>query len=400
MTKNRTGNNRFLKKYNQTGILDLIRVHKAVSRAELSQLTGLSPTATGAIVSSLLEKDYIHETGTGQSKGGRRPVLLELKPGSYCSVGIDLDVNYINVMLIDITGRVIYENSTEMDSTASFENTVTRMERLVKEVVDKYSIDFRKLLGIGISVPGMIDSETHKVVFAPNLGWEDVDIRSHLAGTFNVPVYVENEAMASAICENWVGSCQGINNFVCINIRSGIGAGIFAGGQLYRGAGGSAGEVGHIVVDENGPRCGCGNYGCLETMASTRRIVENAKKLVRQGIASKLNEVEDVDEITINSIIEAARAGDEASKNVLLESARYLGIAISNIVNTLNPSKIVIGKEFVRYADLVMDQIKSVVSCKALKSPASKVEIIESEIGEKASTLGAAIIPLKVLFGK
>lgn len=400
MTKNRTGNNRFLKKYNQTGILDLIRVHKAVSRAELSQLTGLSPTATGAIVSSLLEKDYIHETGTGQSKGGRRPVLLELKPGSYCSVGIDLDVNYINVMLIDITGRVIYENSTEMDSTASFENTVTRMERLVKEVVDKYSIDFRKLLGIGISVPGMIDSETHKVVFAPNLGWEDVDIRSHLAGTFNVPVYVENEAMASAICENWVGSCQGINNFVCINIRSGIGAGIFAGGQLYRGAGGSAGEVGHIVVDENGPRCGCGNYGCLETMASTRRIVENAKKLVRQGIASKLNEVEDVDEITINSIIEAARAGDEASRNVLLESARYLGIAISNIVNTLNPSKIVIGKEFVRYADLVMDQIKSVVSCKALKSPASKVEIIESEIGEKASTLGAAIIPLKVLFGK
>jgi N-acetylglucosamine repressor len=213
-------------------------------------------------------------------------------------------------------------------------------------------------------------------------------------------VYVENEAMSSAICENWLGVCQNVENFVCVNIKSGIGAGIFTNGRLYRGAGGSAGEVGHIVVDENGLRCGCGNYGCLETMASTGRIVEKARKMVRQGIASSLNEMPDADDISIDNIVEAARSGDEAARGILLESARFLGIALSNLVNTLNPSKIVIGKDFVKYGDLVMDCIKSIVGSKALKTNASKVEMLTSEIGEKASTLGAAIIPLKVLFGR
>lgn len=400
MTKHKTGNNQYLKKLNQTAILDLIRVHKAISKAQLSQITGLSATATGMIVSALLEQGYIHETGIGESKGGRRPVLLELKAGSFYSVGVDLDVSYINTMLIDITGNILYEYSIRMPESLDFEQVMQEMKSCIRKALDAFAVSMDKLLGIGISVPGMVDIDTQKVVFAPNLGWHNVDIRARLMNQWNTPVYIENEAMASAICENWLGACQEISNFVCINIRSGIGAGIFAGGKPYRGAGGSAGEVGHIVVDENGPRCGCGNYGCLETMASTARIVENARKLVRQGIVSSLNEYHDLDEISIDKIVDAARAGDEAARNILLEASRYLGIAISNIVNTLNPSKIVIGKEFVKFADMVMDHVKNIAACKALKSPASKVEIVASDIGEKASTLGAAIIPLKVLFGR
>lgn len=400
MTKNKTGNNKFLKKYNQTGILDQIRVHKAVSKAELSQLTGLSPTAIGVIVSSLLEKGYIHETGIGESKGGRRPVLLELKPGSFYSIGIDIDVDCINAVLMDITGEVIHELAEDKVSAVNLEGAAKTVEAIVEEILVRFSIAPDKLLGIGISVPGMVDNETHKIVFAPNLGWENINLKEYLPKLTGYSVYVENEAMASAICENWIGSCQGVNDFVCINIKSGIGAGIFAGGKLYRGAGGSAGEVGHIVVDENGPRCGCGNYGCLETMASTSRIVAKARRLVRQGIVSRLNDVSDMEEIDLELIVEAARTGDEAARSILAESARYLGIALSNIVNTLNPSRIILGKEFVKYADIVMDHIKSIVSCKALKSPAARVEIGASAVGERASMLGAAIIPLKVLFGK
>jgi predicted NBD/HSP70 family sugar kinase len=235
---------------------------------------------------------------------------------------------------------------------------------------------------------------------APNLGWEDVDLGTTLKNQLGLPVYMENEAMASAICENWIGACQGSSNFVCVNIKSGIGAGIFTAGRLYRGTGGSAGEVGHIVVDEKGPKCGCGNYGCLETIASTGRIVEKARRIVRQGVVSSLNDIVDVDSINLKHIVDATRAGDDAAKALLNEAARYLGIALSSLVNTLNPSKIVLGKDFVIYGDLVMEMLRSVVDCKALKRPAANVEITMSEIGERSSTLGAAIIPLKILFGR
>lgn len=399
MTKSKTGNSKFLKAYNEKGILDLIRMNQAISRADLSKATGLSPTATGAIVSALIERGYIHEIGTGESKGGRKPVMLELKPDSYFSIGLDVDVDSIQIVLTDITGRLVYEGSATLKENTP-EAAVQTAAECIRNLTKIRAIEKDRLLGIGISVPGMVDALSHKVILAPNLGWEDVDLGGMLRKQLDFPVYIENEAMASAICENWIGACQDASNFVCVNIKSGIGAGIFTGGKLYRGTSGSAGEVGHIVVDENGPRCGCGNYGCLEAIASTSGIVSKAIKLVRQGVVSSLNEIDDVDSIHLEHIVEAARSGDEATKNLLNEAARYLGIALSNLVNTLNPSKIVLGKDFVVYGDLVMEMLRSVIDGKALKRPAASVEIIISGIGERASTLGVAIIPLKILFGR
>ncbi|NMA33382.1 MAG: ROK family transcriptional regulator [Clostridiaceae bacterium] len=399
MTKGKTGNSKFLKAYNEKGILDLIRTKQAVSRAELSKETGLSPTAIGVIVSSLIEREYIHEIGTGESSGGRKPVLLELKPDSWYSVGLDIEVGIIQYVLMDITGRVAYEGSVPLRANTP-EMAVKASADCVRDVMDKFSIKKERLLGVGISVPGIVDSKSHRVVLAPNIGWEDADPAGMLEKALELPVCIENEAMASAICENWIGSCQTASNFVCLNIKSGIGAGIFTGGRPYRGTNGSAGEVGHIVVDEDGPRCGCGNYGCLETLASTGSIIEKAKKIIRQGVASSLREKDDIDEITLEDITNAARTGDAASANILEEATRYIGIALSNLINMLNPSRIVLGKDFTVYGSLVLDTLRSIIDAKALKRPASNVELIISEIGERASTLGAAIIPLKKLFGR
>jgi len=399
MTSSKTGNSKFLKAYNETSILDLIRVEKRLSRADISKLTGLSPTAAGAIVSSLIDKGYICETGTGESSGGRKPVLLELRPDSYYSVGIDVDVGGILFILMDITGKVVHKKTSALSGNTPEDAVLAAMDG-IEDIMRKYSIEENRLLGIGLSVPGMVDAVSHRIVLAPNLGWEDVDFCGILKKRTGLPVYIENEAMASAICENWIGACRNDSDFVCVNIKSGIGAGIFTGGKPYRGAGGSAGEVGHIVVDEDGPRCGCGNYGCLETFASTGRIVEKARKMVRQGVVSGFNGVDAADDVRLEDIASAARAGDEAAMGLLNEAARYLGIALSNLVNTLNPSKIVLGKDFTVYGDLVMDTLRSVIDRKALRRPAADVEIMVSEIGERASTLGAAIIPLKLLFGR
>lgn len=397
---NIAGNNKYLKELNKTKLLNLIRIYKSISKSDLSKITGLSSTAAGSIVSSLIEMGFVRETGIGESKGGRRPILLELNPDSFFSIGVDIDVVNTKIILVDIKGNIVYENLLAMSDYKSFENVVILIEEAIVKLLDFLSIRSEKVLGIGISVPGLVNNDTSEIILAPNLCWEHKRIEFKNPKVANMQVYFENEARASAICENWTGICQGIDDFICINIKSGIGAGIFTSGKLYRGSSSSAGEVGHIVVDENGPKCGCGNYGCLETLSSTTSIVENTKKLLRQGIVSSLNDYNDIETIDLDKIIKAAYIKNDAARQVLLESSRYLGIAISNIINTLNPAVIVLGKEFVKYSDIVLNNVKSIVSTKALKSPTAAVEIVSSEIGENSSALGAAIIPLKVLFGK
>lgn len=398
MNENNVGNNKYLKRLNEMEIMNLIRVNKAISKAELSQKTGLSPTAVGIIVSGLTQKGYIHETGVGDSNGGRRPVLYELKPHSFYSIGVDIDVDYISAVLIDITGNIIHEQTTSMPEDISFEKAIGKVGSLVEEIIGEFSIDLGRFLGIGISVPGLVKNEIHKIVFAPNLNWRNVNIKEHIDSIPDVPVFVENEAKVSAICEKWLGCCKDTDNFVCINVRSGIGAGIFIDGKLYRGVGGSAGEVGHIVVEEEGPRCGCGNFGCLETVAATGWILEEVKKVIRKGTAPGLNNIDDVESVNLDQVVKAARAGDEQIKGVLVKAGGYIGIAAAYLTNTLNPSKIVIGKDFTKYSDIVLEHVKNIVSSKALKPTASDVEIMVSSIGEKSSAIGAAIIPLQQLF--
>ncbi|MFZ5989225.1 MAG: ROK family protein [Bacillota bacterium] len=400
MRSNTACNNKFLKEFNQTSILEMVRVHKAISRAKLSRLTGLTPTSISGIVSELLKMGYISERGIGESKGGRKPKLVELKPDSLYAVGVDIDVNYISIILMDSTSRIIEEKRLMTPKTMVFEKVMDVIRIEINKIVEERSISVERLLGIGMSVPGIVDPGSCKVVLAPDLGWENVSVKDQFPDFKGIKVYVENEAMASAISENWMGCCQGTSDFICINIKSGLYSGIFIDGRPYRGAGGKSGEIGHIVVDEHGPRCVCGNYGCLITKASTKPMVEQAKKLVRQGIVSKLNEIEDIEEISVEFIVECARDGDEAARHILLESARFFGIAISNIVNILNPQKIVLGKEFLKYSDIVLDYIKEIVMIRARKQPAQDVEITVSGLGERASVLGAAIIPLKVFFGK
>ncbi len=390
------GNNKFLKELNETYLLELIRTNKQISKADLAQLTGLSPTACGIIVTNLLDKGYISEAGVGVSTGGRRPVLYELIPRSYFSIGVDIDVDYIRFILMDITGQVEYRDKIPSKSNYSVLASIELVEEKIHQIIHKYSIKEERLLGVGVSIPGMIDNITHEVVFAPNLGWERVDLENMLASIGSFPIYVDNEAICSAICENWIGCCINQKDFVCINMKSGIGSSIFAGGNLYRGCCGSAGEIGHIMVDPNGPKCGCGNYGCLETLASSKAMLEKAQKQIKQGLIADLT---DIDSITIDDIISSTKAGNEATRVILVEASGYLGLAVANLINTINPSKIVLGKELDKFPEDILEHLKNIAFAKALKYPASRVEIVTSELGEDTSALGAAIIPLQKLFG-
>jgi N-acetylglucosamine repressor len=386
-----TGNNEFLKRYNRACILDLVRIHGPISRMRLSEMSGLSPTATGSIVSTLLEKGYLHEVGTGESSGGRKPVLLELKPGTYFSIGMDVDGSRILVILLDINGTATEEYTFKTDGMAKDPAGVFNiMENAVSSMLERHKIDRKHLLGIGVSIPGLIGLDSNEIVFAPNLGWKNVGTSRFFSSFSGIPVHVENESKASAICENWLGECTNINDFICINIGSGIGAGIFTSGKLYRGHSGTAGEVGHMTVDENGPLCGCGKRGCLEAFASTSRLLERAE--MQMGLKSG--------SLTLDTLVDMAEKGDNEMLRLLYESSGYLGQAISYLVNMLNPGKIVIGRDFTRYAHLVIDNIMRSIQTRSLEAPASRVQITASRLGDRSSAMGAAIIPLKVLFGR
>ncbi len=399
MQRDQTGNNQYLKAFNQAHVLDLIRINKAISRTQLSKLTGLSATAIGLITLELIKTRFIMETDSVESTGGRKQILLELNPTAAYSIGIDFETDNIKFVLINIASSIVKEENIPFPKQDSTIDLLKRINLKIIEIIGELSISKDKLMGIGLSIPGLVNIANKEIIFAPNLHSQNIKLRNLWETISDIPLYVINEAKASAICEHWIGCCQGINDFVCINIKSGIGSGIYANGRLYTGLNDYAGEIGHITVDEDGPLCECGKYGCLETLASTTRIVELTKKKIRQGCDSVLNNI-NIEDISLNSILRAAKENDQTTKSILLDSARYLAIGISNLVNTLNPEVIVIGKEFINYSNLVLEHIKKIVNKNTLKHLSQNLKIMSSELGENTSALGAAIIPIQNLFGE
>ena len=263
MKKNTPGNNQYLKELNQASVMELIRLHERLSRKELSDLTGLSPTACGSITRQLIQDGFLHETGQGESTGGRKPVMLEIKPDSYYAAGFDIGMDELQMVIADITGKVIVEKNLEYTMGISVDKAIGLIYDELDRIIAQLGLKWERFLGCGLSIPGLVDRGTNQVIMAPNLSWNHVDLRTRAADILKMPVFIENEAMCSAICEHWIGKCKNIGNFVCINVESGIGAGIFIGETIYRGFSGSAGEIGHLIVQENGRLCGCGNHGCL-----------------------------------------------------------------------------------------------------------------------------------------
>jgi len=399
MTGKITGNNQYLKELNKAAVLDLIRRNKRLSRKELADLTGLSPTACGCITRELIKDGYLHETGQGESTGGRKPVMLELKPNSYYAVGFDIGMNEIKMVIADITANILVQEEFKFSPGITADKVIELIGEKFFEVIKAEKLNFEKFIGCGLSIPGLLDRKTNKIIIAPNLSWNEVDLDSKVSKVLNMPVYIENEAMCSAICEHWIGKCSDKENFVCINIESGIGAGIFIGDSIYRGYSGSAGEIGHLIVKENGRLCGCGNRGCLETYASIRHMLEEINEKIKNGYTSEIIKP-GTDAMSWKQVVEAAYQGEQLCIEVLNKGAEYVGFAVAYLINTLNPEAIVIGKCFTDFAPLAMDTLIKTVKEKALKYPVSKVKIYTSEFGMNSSAMGAAMIPIRKVFGK
>lgn len=378
---------------NRSAILQLIREKGPISRVMLARLTNLTPATAFSIVEELVDLSLVQEDGIGSSAGGRKPKLFKFNPNAFAAVGVDLRANRLVAVVTDLDARplakIVHTYQGEIDGTEG----ARLIHQVAQEVIRSSGMPFEALVGLGISVPGMIDAMNGIVVKAVNLGWEQVPLLALLKEQLNLPLQILDVSAALAIGETHFGAGKGARNLICINVGSGIGSGIVIGEQLYWGADGVAGEIGHMTVDEDGPQCRCGNYGCLERLAAGPAIVERAIKGLKQGAVSSIRTLvsDRLEDVTVEVIVKAARSGDEFARSILNETGRYLGMGIANVVNFLNPEIVIVGGGVAETAgETLLEPLRQAVKLRAFEVHARRVQIVPAQLGLDASAIGDA----------
>ncbi|WP_127585292.1 ROK family transcriptional regulator [Paenibacillus koleovorans] len=395
-----TGNSQWMKSLNRSLVLNKIREDGPISRADVAKRTSLTPPTVTHLVQELLEERYIVESDIGVSSGGRKPILLRLNPEAYYSIGIDVGVHSVKSVVSNLSGEIILQDKRLMPSPVSGETLLQLLVQSVQELLAGSSLHPSALLGIGIGMHGLVNPMSGLSLFAPNLGLRGVPLKEELERRTGIPVHVENDAAAMALGELWFGGGQGLRDFICVNIGEGVGAGIVVDGRLHRGSRFSAGEIGHTTVDLNGPRCSCGNYGCLQTQVSGPAIADKLRKHLALGGTSRVLELADgeLERITGQLVYEAAQQGDPAARDAFRQTGQLLGISLTNLIHTLNPEKIILGGGVSQAGAYILDPVHTTVRSRALESTAEGLTIEASPLGELATAIGAVTIVLSKLF--
>ncbi len=345
-------NRQLLREINRFKILHAIRDKGLIPRVDIARITGLSQASVTGITADLIKEKLLLEKEAGESLGGRRPILLGLNPNGAYAIGVYLSVTQISVAVIDLEATILASYTTTLPEKHYSPDLIS--EKIVRAIhACMWESNFSKdqLSGIGIGLPGLVDSQTGLVLFYPNYGWEKVNLRNMVQEKVNHATYIDNSANMLTVAEQWFGEGRSLENFILITLEQGVGLGIVINGQLYRGHRGTAGEFGHTTVDPEGPLCRCGSRGCLEAFVSNRAILREAEAAARRGEWRP----ENLDGITIDEVIEAARAGTPCLQEVYKKAGVVLGIGVSNLIGLFNPSKVILSGKGVEAGDLIFN---------------------------------------------
>ena len=400
MNKVVRGSFELMKQLNVSAVLKVIRDNGSLSRADVAKITGLTPASVTNITKMLIEDEYLVECKVGQSSGGRPPIMLELNPNARYVIGISIGVGMIDVVITNLSAEIILKKSIEINEERyDYDFVFKELVKLINEVIECSKIEKEKILGAGVALHGIVNARTGMSIYSPYYGWKEINIKEALENELNLGVYVDNDVRAMALGESWFGITKDISNFVTLNISNGIGAGIIINNKPYYGVDFSAGEIGHIVVEGDGDKCNCGNYGCLETVASNNNITKKAIKLIKQGTNSVLKELKaDINQLTIEDISEAAKLEDELAISIIKEAARYIGIAITNLINILNPTSIVVVGEIFENTFYAIETLNEIVKNRVMKLSSENVRIIKSMLGRDAAVVGATTLVIQEIF--
>ena len=368
---------------NRQIVLNYVRDHGPISRAEIARRTALQRSTISEIVDSLLGEGLVEEIGAGRSTGGRCPTLLALRASGAAALGIDIAPTHTTVAACDLSGCVLEREvfETHHDFGQTLGRALEAAGRLLARVPGKIE-------GVGVSLPGLVDPSTGRLIYVPYFNWRDLDVGRPIAAATGLKVAVDNDANAAALAELWFGRAEvsEARDFIMVFIAEGVGTGIIFDRQIYRGEGGAAGEFGHMVIGERAPvQCSCGGYDCWEAFASGRAAVARYAAQAGRGGAAR--------QLSFAQLIDRALAGEGAARDALLETARYLGKGISNLVVGFSPEIVVVGGAITRAWELVSGILAEAVT-RSIRRDLPAARITPSTIGDEASLTGALSLVL------
>lgn len=392
-------NHSSVKQSNASALLRAIRLLGPVPRVELARHTGLNPATVTNLVEELIAGRLVRESGPGTARVGRRPVNLEVNAEGRYAIGVDIARSAISAALVDLAGRPHQTRHLPAEAWSS-EKLLAVVRTTIEELLDDLPAEDRaQMVGIGVGAPGPLSIRSGRFVAPPTFGrWQDLALQDELQSHFRLPTRVDNNANASALAELWFGAGQGIDNFVLLTMSSGVGSGIVIGGDLYRGAHDLAGELGHMSINALGPRCACGNYGCLELYTSVRRVLGFVQAALASGEPSLLHDlVERQGELTLDLFLEAIKEQDVLAGRIFADMIRYLAAGIINISNALDPQLILIGRDLARAGDLLLVPLREAVGQRAMAIHREGLRIETTALPD-APVIGAATLVLRELF--
>jgi predicted NBD/HSP70 family sugar kinase len=380
-----TGDLNLVKKINKSIVLELLQKHSPISRASVAKMTGLTKATVSTLVAELIEEHLLFEIGTGESSGGRKPVMLVFRQDAGYAVGVDLGVNYIHAVLTDLKGEIVQEKRTALKGTLSAEQILSQLKSSIRQLIGLAPQSPYGVVGIGVGVPGITDDKG-TVLFAPNLGWRNVPLQQLLEEEFRMPVTIDNEANAGAVGEKEFGIGRDASNLIYISIGIGIGTGIILKNELYRGASGYSGEMGHISIQADGKPCRCGNIGCWELYASENALLEEASKLLADGKGD------------LEELVALADAGDAEALELFARTGRYLGVGITNIINIFNPELIIIGNRFAEVERWLGPAVRHVIDTRSLPYHRERMRLEFAGLGMRSCVTGASSFAVSRFF--
>ncbi|MET3805579.1 putative NBD/HSP70 family sugar kinase [Nakamurella sp. UYEF19] len=382
--------------YNRSVVLDAIRSAHDLSRVELATMTGLTGATVSNIVRRLIAEQYVIERGQSVSTGGKPRTLLRINPTGGYAVGVQIDVDTTTSVLTDLLGAPLGRLRTAAGQTSRPATVIAHVARDVRRLVQDAGIDPARVVGVGVATPGPIDQATGMVLNPPNMGrWQHVPLRDELERLLPWSVTVDNDATVAAMGERWAGGASSSNNFACIYMGTGIGAGIFVGGQVCRGSSSNSGEIGHISLDPRGELCFCGNRGCVELFSAPPAVVAAARARVAGGEGAELRLTGTSVRQDYARIGQAVNRGDPLAIELISRAADYLGYAVVTLTNLFDLDLVVLaGPAFARVGQLYLNAVRREVAATALARDSHAVEVRLSEIAEDVGSIGAASLVL------
>jgi len=373
-------------------VLRLIWQERRISRAEIARRARLSRSTVSEIVGEILPLGIVAEVGEGLSQGGRRPIVLEFQDGACGILGVEMGATHVVAALTDLRGNVLAWESRAHPVRTDPDGTRRLIAELCRRCLAAPAGAGRPLVGIGVAVPSPVDpSQPDRLSTIVLPAWEARLGLDDLARQLGAPLMVDNDANLGALAEHWWGVGRGVDDLAYIKVAMGIGSGHVIGGEIYRGATGVAGEIGHLSIDPQGKPCICGLRGCLVTLVGGPALVARATELSASFPDSRLAGRK----ITVRELEDAALAGDALARTVTQEAAGHLGRAVAGLLNIMNPSLVIVGGDLARLGDLLLDPLRETVKSRTLVSSVAAAEIRASDLGERAIAVGAATMVLK-----